>query len=228
MAIKTATRSPSDHGPGPTTDVRIPGVLFLVLGAAFIVSTMLAASIAPGYDMHGGKISDLGVIGETAALFNVLLIAIGVLNVVGGFLLYLTHDRLWLLAIYLAAAIGSAGAGVFPLSTGGVHGLFALLAFVAFNAEALGTATVVSGLTRVASVVAGTIGLIYVVIMVIGDSGNPAVFGAIGHGGSERMIAYPVMLWFLMFGGYLIGARERRESADDRRARDGSRVSGPR
>jgi hypothetical protein len=41
-------------------------------------------------------------------------------------------------------------------------------------------------------------------LMVIGDAGDPAVFGPIGHGGSERMIAYPAMLWLLAFGGYLL------------------------
>jgi hypothetical protein len=46
--------------------------------------------------------------------------------------------------------------------------------------------------------------------MLIGDGGNPAVFGAIGHGGSERMIAYPAMLWLLVFGGYLIASPEPR------------------
>jgi hypothetical protein len=51
---------------------------------------------------------------------------------------------------------------------------------------------------------AGAIGLFFTIVMVIGDSGNPAVFGPIGHGGAERMIAYPVMLWLLALGGYLM------------------------
>jgi hypothetical protein len=46
--------------------------------------------------------------------------------------------------------------------------------------------------------------LVFVVVMVIGDSGNPAIFGAIGHGGAERMIVYPAMLWMLALGGYLM------------------------
>ena len=191
-----------------SSDARLPGVLFLVVGSAFLIVTMLAASIAPGYDMHGGKISDLGVIAETALLFNVLLIGIGALNAVGGSLLYRAHGRAWLFAIYLVAGIGAAGAGVFPLNTSGVHSLFALLAFVFFNVEAIATATVVTGLMRIVSATAGVIGLVYVVVMVIGDGGNPGVFGPIGHGGSERMIAYPVMLWFLAFGGYLLGSPE--------------------
>lgn len=58
-------------------DVRTAGFLFILLGAAFVTVTMLAASIAPHYDFRGGAISDLGVIGETALLFNGLLVGLG-------------------------------------------------------------------------------------------------------------------------------------------------------
>jgi hypothetical protein len=61
---------------------------------------------------------------------------------------------------------------------------------------------------RWVSMFAGLAGFAYVVVMIIGDAGNPAVFGAIGHGGAERMIVYPAMLWMLAFGGYLMGSRE--------------------
>jgi hypothetical protein len=47
--------------------------------------------------------------------------------------------------------------------------------------------------------------------MVIGDSGNPGIFGPIGHGGAERMIAYPAMLWMVALGGYLMGAPDTTE-----------------
>jgi hypothetical protein len=62
---------------------------------------------------------------------------------------------------------------------------------------------------RILSIVAGLIGLAYVVVMVIGDAGNPAIFGSIGHGGSERMIVYPAMLWTLIAGGYWIATTDR-------------------
>ena len=43
--------------------------------------------------------------------------------------------------------------------------------------------------------------------MIIGDSGKPAVFGPIGHRGTERLITYPVMLWLVAFRGYLMARR---------------------
>ena len=49
------------------------------------------------------------------------------------------------------------------------------------------------------------VGLLFTGEKVIGDSGNPAVVGAMGHGGAERMIVYAPMVWALAFGGYLMG-----------------------
>ena len=180
------------------------GFLLVLLGASFLTATMLAASIAPGYDFNAAAISDLGVIGETAVLFNALLVAVGALNLGAGILLYRSHHRIWILAIYVLAGIGAAGAGLVPLDTSELHSLFALFGFVFFNVEAVATGLIAHGPMRVLSFAAGLIGLVYVVVMIIGDAGNPAVFGAIGHGGSERMIVYPTMLWTLALGGYLL------------------------
>lgn len=187
-------------------DLRVPGLLLFVLAAQFMTVIMLAASIAPDYDFSAAAISDLGVIRETALLFNASLIAVGVLNIAGGYLFYRAHGRRWILGIYLLAGLGAVGAGSIPLNTSDLHSLFALAAFVFFNVEAIASGTVVPGPMRWVSVLFGLVGIGFVVVMIIGDSGNPSVFGAIGHGGAERMIAYPIMLWMLAFGGYLIAA----------------------
>jgi hypothetical membrane protein len=185
-------------------DLRLPGLLLFVLAAQFMTAIMLAASLAPAYDIHGGAISDLGVIRESALLFNASLVAVGLLNVVGGYLLYRSHRSVLILGAFLLAGIGAAGAGLIPLGTSEMHSIFALFAFAFFNVEAIACAWVVRGPMRVVSALAGLVGLAYVVVMVIGDGGNPSVFGAIGHGGAERMIVYPVMLWLMAFGGYLM------------------------
>jgi hypothetical membrane protein len=200
ISIRTSARDDIDA----RVDLRIAGVLLFFLGASFLVVTMLAASIAPGYDFRGGAISDLGVIGETAALFNGLLVVIGALNVVGGYLLYRSHARAWILAVFVVAGVGAAGAGLMPLDTGAPHALFALGAFLFFNLETLAVAAILSGPMRLLSLLAGAMGLAFVVLMVLGDAGNVGAFGPIGHGGTERMIVYPVMSWLMALGGYLM------------------------
>ncbi|WP_176451328.1 DUF998 domain-containing protein [Halorubrum sp. Ea8] len=195
---------------------KLAGVLFFVLAAQFMTVIMLAAAMAPDYDFGAAAISDLGVLPETALLFNGSLVLVGLLNLLGGYLFYQSHGRRWLLGIFAVAGVGAVGAGLFPLDTGGLHGLFALLAFLFFNLQALGSSARLSGVMRVLAVLAGSIGILFVVLMAIGDAGNAAAFGPIGHGGTERMIVYPVMLWMLAFGGYLLGT-SRRELEDDSR-----------
>jgi len=187
-----------------SAELRTAGVLASLTGATFLIGTMLAASIAPGYDFRGAAISDLGTIRETAALFNVVLIATGLLDLATGVLVVRVHRRPLLLAPFIVGGVGAIGAGLFPLDTGAPHTLFALGAFVGFNLQALASARIVRGPMRWISLLAGLVGLAYVGVMVVGDGGNPAIFGAIGHGGAGRMIAYPVMAWLLAFGGYLM------------------------
>ena len=184
----------------------VPGLLLFILAAGFVTVMMVGTSMAPGYDVQGGAISDLGVIGETAMLFNGALLAVGLLNIASGYLLYRSHGHVWVFAVFVLAGVGAIGAGLVPLNTSDLHGIFALLAFVFFNIEALAIATLISGPMRWVSVLAGLVGLAFVVLMVIGDLGNPGVFGPIGHGGAERMIVYPSMLWMMAFGGYLMAA----------------------
>jgi hypothetical membrane protein len=197
-----------------TDKTRIAGLLFFVLAGQFLTVVMLAASIAPGYDNNAGAISDLGVIPSTALLFNAALLIVGALNIVGGWLFFAAHRRSWLLLLYLVAGVGAIGAGIFPLDRGGLHSLFALVAFLFFNLEALGTAAVVRGVMRWISVLAGAAGLLFVVVMIIGDGGNTQVFGAIGHGGAERMIVYPAMLWMLGLAGFLMSGRRGAATGD--------------
>jgi hypothetical membrane protein len=183
---------------------RLAGALFLALSAQFMTVIMLAAAMAPDYDFGASAISDLGVIPETALLFNGSLVLVGLLNLAGGYLYFRVHGERWLLTIFVLAGVGAVGAGVFPLSME-IHSLFALLAFLFFNVEAIASATRLSGPMRGLSVLAGGLGIAFLGLMIVGDAGNPAVFGAIGHGGAERMIIYPVMLWLVAFGGYLLG-----------------------
>jgi hypothetical membrane protein len=186
----------------------LAGLLLFVLAAQFMTVMMLAASIAPAYDYAGAAISDLGRIRETATLFNVSLLAVGTLNLVAGYLLFRARGGLGLLATFALAGVGAIGAAANPLGQSDLHGLFALAAFVGFNLEAIAASGLATGPMRLISVAAGMIGLAFVVLMVIGDAGNAAAFGPIGHGGTERMIVYPVMLWMLAFGGYVMADRE--------------------
>lgn len=184
---------------------RVTGLFLFALAAQFMTAIMLAAAMVPAYDFQGGAISDLGVFPETALLFNGSLFLVGLFNLLGGYAFYRIHGKRWLFSVFALAGVGAIVAGLVPLDAGDLHTLGALLAFVFFNVQAIGTATRLTGVMRALAVLTGTIGLVFVGVMIVGDGGNAAVFGPIGHGGAERIIIYPVMIWLVAFGGYLLG-----------------------
>jgi hypothetical membrane protein len=184
---------------------KIAGLLFFILAAQFIAAMMLSAAIVTGYDFKNSAISDLGVYTSTALLFNTSVVVLGLFNILGGYFYYKTHQKKWLFVIFALAGIGAVLTGLFPLNTGDIHSLAALVAFLFFNIEVFGSGILLHGPMKVIAFLLGIVGTIFVIIMIIGDSGNTAVFGIIGHGGTERMIVYPALLWLMLLGGYLIG-----------------------
>lgn len=206
----TADASTMHAESGTTASLKLAGLAFAILAAQFMTVIMIAASMAPLYDVRGGAISDLGVIPETAWLFNASLVLTGLLNALAGYLLYRVRGGLIGAVFSVLAGLGAIGAGLIPLSGNGWHGLFALFAFVFFNVQTIITAWRLDNAMRGLGLILGALGMAYVVVMAIGDAGSPAIFGAIGHGGAERMIVYPPMLWLMIFGGYLMAAPARR------------------
>lgn len=182
------------------------GVLFFLGSAQFITVLMIAEAMAPGYSIYENAISDLGVISETRALFNTSLFLTGLLIASGGYLFHRTHRKPWITALFILAGIGVMGAGVFNLDYG-IHGIFAFMAFLFVNFQAIASATLIRGPLKTLSPILGIVGLVALGLMVAGDIGGiTAAFGPIGHGGTERLIVYPGLLWLTAFGGYLMAS----------------------
>ncbi len=194
-------------------NLRIPGLLLSIGAAQFLTMMMLLEAIAPGYSMHTASISDLGTIPETELLFGITLFALGIMNLVGGWFLFKSWGSKSLLSVFTLGSIGAVGAALIPLDSPiGLHSLFALLAFLFLNLEAITVGLRMRGSLRAISVIAGAIGIIFTIAMIFVDSGVLDPSGSIGHGGVERLIAYPALIWMVLFGGYLIARSELEES----------------
>ena len=181
------------------------GLGLVGLATEFLLALMLGAALRPGYDFRQAAISDLGTFPETALLFNGSLALVAALNLLAGYYLFRVHEKRWLLFLFVGGSVGALGTGLFPLGSGPFHHLFALVAFLFFNFEAIGSGVSVDGILRYLSVGAGLLGLLFLVVFVVGSSGQTAVFDIFGFGGTERMIIYPPLLWALVFGGFLLG-----------------------
>jgi hypothetical membrane protein len=105
----------------------------------------------------------------------------------------------------LVIGVSIFGVGVFPGNRAPMHGIFALLAFTSGGIGAILSAKVQEGPSKYLSILLGVITLAVLAFAMVG--GSTVVFDEMGDGGIERWVAYPVVLWLIMFGGYLMGAR---------------------
>jgi hypothetical membrane protein len=188
---------------------KVAGTLLVVGGIQFVIALMLAEAIYPSYSIADNYISDLGVWGHPSALvFNPSIILLGVTSLTASIYLKKTFNLKKGFLLYAIAGLGSLGVGLFPENTyviSGVpifHSIFTLLAFVFSGVAAIFTYRITKSPYKYISLFLGALILVdFAVFLGTRD------FGAlgIGAGGLERLVAYPSVLAFIAFGGYLLG-----------------------
>jgi hypothetical membrane protein len=175
------------------------GALFFVGAAQFILVIIIAEARYPGYNVATNALSNLGV-GPTALLYSAWIAVCGAL----AFIVSLLGRRTLgtgLTATLAAAGACAVGVGLFPIRTSAPHEVFAIAAYVFAVVSVIISYRVLRPPLSHFSVVLGIIALVATVPLVTHH------WLGIGKGGMERMIAYPIFLWALGFGGALIGAK---------------------
>ena len=178
-----------------------PGTGFALGGAIVLLLTTAAEAMDPGYSVHTDAISYLGGQGVASAWFwDLQLLIVGVLWLWSSALLFR-----WKLRPYRSLAFYLTGVGLVLVATSPwnvspvLHGIGALTALLA----GIGSCVVGGGLTRgrmrALSYLAGAAALGAFLVGFVGG------FGVLGPGGLERMQYYPIFLWSIAFGGYLLG-----------------------
>jgi hypothetical membrane protein len=188
------------------------GVLFLLAGFIALMGIITAEALYPeGYSTSKNAISDLGateppdsvIEKPSATVFNAAMIVMGVLVLGAAFCLERGFRRLAVAILTGLTGLGILGVGVFPGNYGHIHALFALLIFSAGGLAAIVSRTVQTPPFSVVSTILGVISLATLVLyMIMGDNGPMA---GLGLGGIERWVAYPILIWTMSFGGYLMG-----------------------
>jgi hypothetical membrane protein len=197
---------------------KLAGVLLSVAGAAILMGIITGEAVYPApYSTAANTISDLGgtmpseggtVLQPSATIFDATMILTGAMIIIGAYFVHRTFER-WAATIPLALlGTGVLGVGIFPGYVPVWHPIFALLAFVSGGIAGIMTFKVTAPPFRYVSVILGVITLVSVVLgfFFLETLGFVA---ALGEGGIERWIAYPVVLWLTMFGGYLMGRSRR-------------------
>ncbi|AET33042.1 DUF998 domain-containing protein [Pyrobaculum ferrireducens] len=171
------------------------GRLLLVIGSLqFIISMLAAEQIYSGYSPLHNYISDLGALkAPTAPLFNTSVFLLGLLGLAAAALLRREIGRA-AAALLALASIGAMGVGIFPEDYGTPHGVSALVAFLFGALAVISMALKTRGLLKPLGVALGALSLAALALFI------PRVQTPLGVGGVERLIAYPVLIYFVAYG----------------------------
>lgn len=187
------------------------GALLFLAGAIILMGIITAEALYPGYSTSGNMISDLGatmppdsiILEPAATIFDTAMVLAGLLIIAAAFSLSCgSRNRIFTVLLALLGA-GVLGVGIFNGSYGTIHALMALLAFVSGGLVALAAWRVVKPPFSWFSVILGVFSLAALGSFYLLGGSSP--FMALGPGGLERWVAYPVVLWITGYGGYLMG-----------------------
>jgi hypothetical membrane protein len=196
-------------------DLRIGGTLLVLAGSTILMGIITAEALYPGaFSTGGNEISDLGgtrppdsvVLQPSAAIFDLSMVAIGLLIMSASWFVQGALGRRSVTIPIAVLGFGALGVGLFPGNTGTPHALFAMTTFVAGGVAAVSAGRVATGPFRMLSVLLGATALVTLGLYVLLGDASP--MARLGIGGVERWIVYPIVLWVVAFGGYLSGRAE--------------------
>jgi hypothetical membrane protein len=194
-------------------DDRAAGMLLLLAGSTILMGIITAEALYPApYNTRQNTVSDLGAMRPdnivrqpSAALFNGTMIGAGAMIAAAALLLALgAYCRKRVTTPLAVLGIALIGVGFFPGTHMAAHTLFAMTCFIAGGAGAVLCGLAHRGVLRGICITLGGIALTFLVIATTLMSWPPA--HAIGEGGVERWIVYPVVLWLVVFGTSLLPA----------------------
>jgi hypothetical membrane protein len=188
------------------TNKRNAGLLLFISGAEFLILMMVGEAVYSGYSVHTNSISDLGAVGTSSfPIYEPAVLGWGLFWLLGGY--YLCKNRgKGSLTLNLLPGAGILLVAIFPEnvsliahSLGSVIGIFA------------GLLVVLLSYRRVPS----PLRYLFAFLSILGLVGALVEFGAynssfelqtLGPGGWERVIVYPLLIWEIAFGGYLLAS----------------------
>jgi len=189
--------------------LKVGGALYIVAVFQFFVFELVAETLYPGYSVANNYISDLGgtcvnppstasciVHQPSATIFDTTVFLMGLLLLVGTFLVYYGTRRKPYFIVTAVADIGTLLVGVFPETTGWIHADISVVVFLFMGISLILAWTIVKGgVFRYLTVAFGLLTLYF----------NSFSVSAVGVGGSERLLVLSILCGTLALGGYLTG-----------------------
>jgi len=190
---------------------REAGVLLLVGAAQFVLGMLVSEALYPGYSISQNYISDLGV-GPAASIFNPSVFLLGLTAAASAYFVYRYFSTRLVTSVLILAGVGAMGVGIFPENLPAMHEVVADMAFLFGGLAPIAAFRLQKKPFSYFSVALGLISLCALVLLSAEYSFGlgEQYFLGLGPGGMERMIVYPVLLWEIAFGGYLLASCQER------------------
>lgn len=179
------------------------GVIFFLAAAQFILALFIAEALYPGYSISNNYISDLGV-GPSSIIFNISVFLQGLLFIIATFFLHRAFQLKILTVLLALAAIGSMGVGIFTEEFATMHYIASVMVFLFGGLSTICSYRLTKSPLSFIIIFLGVMSLVALVLFSIRE------YLGLGAGGMERMIAYPILIWAVGFGGYLIVYSEKK------------------
>ena len=187
----------------------IAGTLLFLAGVIAIMGIITAEAFYPsGYTTSNSEISDLGatrppnsiIMQPSATIFNSTMILTGIMVLIGAYCIFLTNRKLLFNVPFGLFGLGVLGVGIFPGNVEVLHPISAMITFIFGGIAAITSSKIIDSPFRYISICFGIIAL---VCLFFANFFIPIL----GDGGTERWIAYPIVMWLTGLGGYLLGTK---------------------
>lgn len=195
-------------------NLKIAGILFFLAGSFVLMGIITAEATYPiGYSTANSEISDLGatappnslIYQPSSVIFNTAMLLAGCMVLVATFFEHKYFKKL-LASIPLGLfGLGLAGIGFFPGDRVPYHNMASMLTFLSGGFSAIVSFKIIAAPFKYIGIAFGSVALITWFLAVFSPG---ALIPFIGDGGTERWVAYPIMLWLTCFGGYLMNTKK--------------------
>lgn len=189
----------------------IAGTLLFIAGFVALMGIITAEVYYPsGYTTANSEISDLGatrppnsiITQPSAVIFNSTMILTGIMTIIGAYFIFLSYRKLLFNIPFGLFGLGVLGVGLFPGNVALLHPIFALTTFISGGIAAITSSKIIDAPFRYISICLGIIALFFLFsagffIPILGD------------GGTERWVAYPIIMWLTGFGAYILGTNSK-------------------
>jgi hypothetical membrane protein len=205
--------SGTPSGEARSQDQTIAGLLLSLAGAAILLASVTAEALYPGvFTTHADTLSHLGAteppnsvaLQPSAAIFDITMLVSGAMILVAAWLAHHALGRSSTAVPIALLGLGVLGVGIFPLTAPGPHTVFALLAFYSGGVAAVLSSRLGPAPFRYLWMALGVVAIVAITLGLFLLKWGPVA--ALGEGGIERWNAYPLVLWLVAFGSYLMTA----------------------